>query len=238
VAICATRYYLGAASADSMTAPAASSLRMLGAPTPLRSAALQQLDEPDRELVARVRVGDERAFEALYCAYCNELGAYVTHLVGCREKAQDVVHDLFLHLWEQRHSLQIPHAFASYIFRAARNRALDHLRHERVTAAYRERVQGVESATEHQTQPAAPTLLEGEDLDRALAAAVAALPPRCREVFLLNRRHGMTYAQVAETMDISPKTVEVLMTRALRELRGALGSLLVSAIAFVALSIK
>ena len=203
--------------------------------TPLRSAALQQADESDRELVARVRAGDERAFEALYSAYSDGLGAYVMGLVDSREKAQDVVHDLFLHLWEHRHSLEIPHAFASYLFRAARNRALDHLRHERVAAAYRARVEGSGDAIEEdRAQPSAQSVVETHDLDRAVAIAVAALPPRCREVFILNRRHRMSYAEVADTMGISPKTVEVQMTRALRELRQALSPLLVSCMAFVA----
>ena len=208
---------------------------MPGATQPVRFAALEKADESDRELVARVRAGDEHAFEALYLAYSDGLGAYVTGLIGSHEKAQDVVHDLFLHLWEHRHSIEIPHAFASYLFRAARNRALDHVRHERVTAEYRARVARSDASFENQVQPppSAQAVVEAQDLERAVAAAIASLPPRCREVFLLNRRHRMTYAQVAQTLGISQKTVEVQMTRALRDLRLALESVLITAVAFI-----
>jgi RNA polymerase sigma-70 factor (ECF subfamily) len=157
-------------------------------------------------------------------------------LVRSREIAEDVVHDLFLHLWEQRHTLDFPRAFAPYLFRAARNRAVDCLRHEHVAAAYRSRVEGSPiRLDESQVESSAQAELEGQDLERAIELAVTALPARCREVFLLNRRQCLSYAQVAEMLGISVKTVEIHMTRAMKTLRVALGPLLACAAACLTL---
>ena len=94
----------------------------------------------DRAWVESIRTGDVPAFEAMFRAYKNDLGAFVTSCVHSREAAEEVIQDLFLHLWEQRHEWQPTVPLNIYLFRAARNRAIDHLRHQRVEAQFRERI--------------------------------------------------------------------------------------------------
>ena len=94
----------------------------------------------DRAWVERIRTGDVPAFEAMFRAYKNDLGAFVTSWVHSREAADEVIQDLFLHLWEQRHEWEPVVPLNIYLFRAARNRAIDYLRHQRVEASFQERI--------------------------------------------------------------------------------------------------
>jgi RNA polymerase sigma-70 factor (ECF subfamily) len=85
------------------------------------------------------------------------------------------------------------------------------------------RVSLVQSSTATKVSAAADAELMASDLATAIQAAVEGLPPRCREVFVLLRTQALTYAEVAVILGISPKTVEVHMTRALAVLRARLG---------------
>src|SRR6266508_4820115 len=166
----------------------------------------------DREWVDRVRAGDVQAFEALFRAYKNDLGAFVASCLRSHEDAEEVIQELFLHLWQQRRVWAVAVPLNVYLFRAARNRAISWLRHERVEAAVRERVAPGQP-------PSSDEVARVTELEDAIEQAVSALPERCREVFRLNRYHHLRYAEVAEIMGISVKTVEVQMGRALATLR-------------------
>jgi RNA polymerase sigma-70 factor (ECF subfamily) len=174
----------------------------------------------DRVWVESIRTGDVPAFEAMFRAYKNDLGAFVTSWVHSREAAEEVIQDLFLHLWKQRHEWQPAVPLNIYLFRAARNRAIDYLRHQRVEMEFRERI-----AQRHDEgfAPRPPLrgdeVAQGAELEDAIERAVSTLPPRCQEVFRLSRYHHLSYAEVAQVMRISTKTVEVQMGRALTALR-------------------
>ena len=124
----------------------------------------------------------------------------------------------------QRHLWEVPGPFHTYLFRAARNRAINYLRHERVEAAFRERVAG--GSGDGVAPEARAADADEATVTHALAAdigrSVAALPARCQEVFRLVRFHHLRYAEVAAVLGISVKTVEVHMGRALTALRARL----------------
>jgi RNA polymerase sigma-70 factor (ECF subfamily) len=101
--------------------------------------------------------------------------------------------------------------------RATRNRALNHVRHERIV----QREQTL-AASESRTAPAPDADMLGGELESAIAASLAALPENCREVFDMSRTQGLRYAEIAEVLDISVKTVEKRMGQALAELRKSL----------------
>jgi RNA polymerase sigma-19 factor, ECF subfamily len=179
----------------------------------------------DRVWVESIRTGDVPAFEAMFRAYKNDLGAFVTSWVHSREAAEEVIQDLFLHLWEQRHEWQPAVPLNIYLFRAARNRAIDHLRHQRVEAEFQDRIAERRDAG---FEPRAPVrgdeAAQAAELEDAIERAVSTLPPRCQEVFRLSRYHHLSYAEVAKVMQISTKTVEVQMGRALTALRSQLAA--------------
>lgn len=168
---------------------------------------------PTRDLLAAIATGDEAAFERLFRAWYPRLADHALRLLGDRDRAEDAVQEVFVALWRGRERLPAPEALTGYLHRAVRNRALNQLRQRRGDQVD---VDGLLSAS---VAPEGPARLEAADLQRRILLALESLPPRTREVFLLSREQQLSYAAIAETLEISVKTVETLMGRALRSLR-------------------
>jgi RNA polymerase sigma-70 factor (ECF subfamily) len=179
----------------------------------------------DRDWAERIRAGDTAAFEAMVRAYADPLFGYAYTFVRSRDVAEELVQDLFVRLWSQRETWDVPRSLLSYLFQATRNRAVSYLRHARVERRFRERALLGEDASTLGPRPVpADESARVEELSAAIARAVAAMPQRCREVFTLSREQQLTYPQIAEALQISVKTVEIHMGRALAMLRAALAS--------------
>lgn len=169
------------------------------------------------ELPPRIRAGDQDAFARLFRAWYPRLAAYAVTLTGNRDAAEDVVQEVFIAVWGRRTEFPEAGAIPTYLHRAVRNRALNHLRQQGTRGRWLA-AQDPDPAL----PPVAESALIGEETARRIQAALAALAPRTREVFLLSRDQQLTYPAIAETLGISVKTVETLMSRALRALREAL----------------
>lgn len=162
---------------------------------------------------------DAAAFEALFRTHYAPLCDYVFGYVRSRAVAQELVQDLFLRLWE-RVSTPTGSLAASYLYVAARNRAVGHLRRERVAAAWAKDPACSASIATPADETAAP--LREHELRAALEHAVADLPERCRLVFILSRSKSLSNAEIARMLCISVNTVEQQMWRALKTLRAKL----------------
>jgi RNA polymerase sigma-70 factor (ECF subfamily) len=173
----------------------------------------QHIDAGDEALLEQIRASDVGAFEQLFRRYAEPLYDCAYGYVGSRDVAQEVVQQLFVTLWERRRVWQVSGTVVTYLYRAVRNGSLNALREGRRRVPLIDRV--------HEA-PGIEQEVEAADLARAVARIVARLPERCREVFRLNRYHHLTYAEVAQVLNLSVKTVELHMARALRELRSRL----------------
>ena len=164
-------------------------------------------------LLARLRAGDRAAFEQIFREHFEGLAGFVYRLTRSRAIAEELVQDLFLEIWVRRERLVITETLRTYLFRAARNRAFNQLRRNKLERLWRLRQPPLaESETvEHEHA--------NDELAAAIRAAVASLPDRCREIFLLSREQNMTYAEIAQVLGLSIKTVETQMGRALKALR-------------------
>ncbi len=180
---------------------------------------VQQCLEP-ADVVARIRAGDAAAFEALFHAYHAALCAFGYRYVDSREVAEEIVQEVFLFIWERRATWDVHGSVKNYLFTAVRNAAVSWLRHERVVR--RRHAETVDLFT----RPMAPAdrELTSAELLVAVRRAVARLPERCRLIFTLHREQGLTYREIASVLDLSPKTVEVQMGRALKALRKSLAA--------------
>ena len=169
--------------------------------------------------IARLRTGDQGAFDAIFRANYAALVAFADGILRDHDAAEEVVQDVMVELWRRRDSLVIESTLRAYLHRAVRNRALNHIRHVRVVRAASP---AIAERTAEPT-PADARAIQSE-MQIALARAVESLPPRCREVFELSRERGLSYAEIADTMEISVKTVEAQMGKALRILREQLAA--------------
>lgn len=168
----------------------------------------------DQDLFERLRAGDEAAFDTIFRTWYAPLVRLATGMLRTKAIAEEIVQDVMLEVWRRRDSLVTEGSPQSYLFRATRNRALNHLRHERVVQRSEPHL-----VEERSKAPTGTGGLVEEEIDVALRRAVSELPPRCREVFELSRGHGLRYSEIAETLGISVKAVEAQMGKALRTLR-------------------
>jgi RNA polymerase sigma-70 factor (ECF subfamily) len=168
----------------------------------------------DRELLDRLRRDDEEAFASIFRTHYAPLVGAAQAVLGDRSRAEEVVQDVLLELWRRRASLEIESTLRAYLHRATRNRALNVVRHEKVT----QRMAPIAADDPTVAPVGIGVVVEGE-IDQALHEAIGHLPARCREVFELSRVQGLRYAEIAETLGISIKTVEAQMGKALRILR-------------------
>ena len=168
----------------------------------------------ERELLVRLRQGDDAAYEAIFRQWYAPLVATTTALLRDRGPAEEVIQDVLLELWRRRESITFETSLRAYLFQAARNRALNYLRRQRVEARGESTI-----AAGMPTPEAADSEARAAELNIAIQSAIADLPDRCREVFELSRIRGLKYSEIATELGISVKTVEAQMGKALRVMR-------------------
>lgn len=167
-------------------------------------------------LLARIfKEGDTRAYEALFNLYYKPLCRYCRKFVDSMEVAEEVVGDVFFAIWKNRQKYEIQSSGLSYLFTATRNRAYDYLRR-----GQRDRTVALEEAREAEdAAPSTQLMMEADEVQIRLRTAIESLPPSCRQIFCLSRDEGMKYHEIADHLNLSVKTVETQMGRALRQIR-------------------
>jgi RNA polymerase sigma-70 factor (ECF subfamily) len=169
---------------------------------------------PDEgELLARLRAGDDEAFATVFRRHYPALVVTGTRLLMERTLAEEIAQEVMLELWRRRTTLLLSGTLAGYLHQATRNRALNHLRHERTVRRGEPFVRppGASEDTDARATSA--------ELAAAVRAAIAGLSAPQREVFELSRDRGLTYHEIAALLGLSVKSVEARMGRALKELR-------------------
>jgi RNA polymerase sigma-70 factor (ECF subfamily) len=155
----------------------------------------------------------EALFRMHYAFVCRTVLRYV----GDRAKAEDIAQDVFAELWTKRDTLTLHTSPQAYLRRMAISRALNHLRDNR-KHHWDEIDDGVADQAAH--VPAEAILaMEERELAEQVNAAIDRLPEKCRIVFQLSRVDQMSYAEIADALRISVKTVENQIGKALRILR-------------------
>jgi RNA polymerase sigma-70 factor (ECF subfamily) len=153
--------------------------------------------------------------EAFYAQY-EPLCRYAYTLVKDYDACEDIVQETFLKIWEKKQELIGTDGLNFYLFRAVRNNCLSFLEKKQKTIISTLRDEDVADMPGEKELATTDT---GKDYDTLLKEAMDNLPPKCREVFILSRVSDLTYQQISETLDISVKTVENHMGKALRILR-------------------
>ncbi len=163
-----------------------------------------------------VLIQSEQDLEQIFRQYYLRLKSYAQSLISDPDQAEELVQEVFVNLWEKRAQVQVSTSIKSYLFRAVHNRALNVYRKRSTQAAY---------VAAQQSDP--PPVSDHDPAEQAelaarIQAAIGMLPDRCGQVFRLSRFEGLSYKEIAQRLQISPKTVEVQMGKALRILRQAL----------------
>ena len=164
-------------------------------------------------LLSAVQHGDQKAFDTLFRRYYTMLCAYGHRFVEL-EDAEEIVEDSLLWIWENRETLVIESSLNSYLFKMVYRRALNKLAHIDATQRadtrfYEEMLEMLQDTDYYQI----------EELAKRIEDAVAALPESYREAFVMHRFRDMSYKEIAETLGVSPKTIDYRIQQALKQLR-------------------
>ncbi len=164
-------------------------------------------------LLSAVQLGDLKAFDTLFRRYYPMLCAYGHRFVDL-EDAEEIVEDSLLWIWENRDTLVIESSLNSYLFKMVYRRALNKLAHidatQRADTRFYEEMQEMLQDTDY---------YQVEELTKRIEEAVAALPESYREAFVMHRFRDMSYKEIAETLGVSPKTIDYRIQQALKQLR-------------------
>lgn len=131
------------------------------------------------------------------------------------DTAKEIAHDVFLNLWDKRNEIDSSTPLKSYLFTSVYNRCMNYIRDNKKF----NRGEQVFNILEQKAESPPRDHLEEQELESRIIEAMNSLPERCREIFMMNRFEGNKYAEIAEKMGISVKTVETQMSKALRILR-------------------
>ena len=168
-------------------------------------------------LLRLIKNGDKQAFKYIFDTYFTALCRFMYLYLGNTQEAEDIASDILASIWENRKKLEIRLTFKAYLFQAAKNRCLNAIRDRKATVSLDD-INGQDTPQVNVTDS-----LETEELNHLIQEAILSLPDKCREVFLKSRTNNLTNQEIAESMDISVKTVEAQITKALKQIRKFLG---------------
>ena len=172
-----------------------------------------------------LKQGDTRAFDAIFRTYYQPLCIYAKKILqGDPAQAEDIVQQTFVKLWEARTKIDIQTSLKSYLYKSVHNTALNKLRHLKTKTKYQEHALR-QLELHHSYQPEVH-----QELSQKIKAAISSLPKQCRYIFELSRFEELKYREIADQLQISVKTVETQMGKALKILRLQLAEYLVALI--------
>ena len=169
----------------------------------------------EKKWLLALKNGSQQGMKEIFNQYYKYLLVTVSHYVVDTEKAKDIVQDVFFELWKKRETIEVQSSLKAYLRRAAVNRSLNFIKSQK-RFEFGDTVLEMGLADREER---ADERLEALDLQQVINVAVDKLPERCRLVFLLSRKENLSHKKIAERLEISVKTIENQMTKALKVIR-------------------
>lgn len=169
----------------------------------------------EKYFLTGLKQSNKDAFSLLFTTYYTDLVLFGGNFVQNKTIAEDIVQNVFLKLWKDRTNLEIETSFKSYLLKAVRNNCLDELRHQEIVRDYHCHVEHSAILDDCDTE----NYILYSDLYTRLEKALKKLPPKIREAFEMNRFEGLKYQEIARRLEVSQRTVEVRIGKALELLR-------------------
>ena len=169
----------------------------------------------DRELVELLIGGSQSAYRELYARFKDRLMYLCKRYLKNEADAEDIVHDVFLKLWETRHFINTDLSFSGYVQTIAQNYAMDKLRHFEVHSRFARSIlmKGADSTNETEVS------VIDNDYTELLDELIESLPSRQQEIFRLSRIEGLTYKEISELMQISVPAVQKHASLSLKNIK-------------------
>lgn len=172
----------------------------------------------EKVLVSKLKTGDYSAFSNIFTAYYSDLILFAFRFTRDMDNAEELVQETFVRLWEEHETLNISVSLKSYLLKTVQNRCLDWLRHKKVMQAHNSFV--LESTPQVRYDTDSYVLYS--ELEKQIEDALLLLPEEISATFKMNRYKGLKYTEIAKIMDVSVRTIEVRVGKALHILRNCL----------------
>ena len=177
---------------------------------------MEDRHESIEKVFSAIKSGDQRAFERVFRMFYVPLCDYAAMILGEQAEAEDVVQDLFMHIWRSRVEIEVQDSVKSYLFTSVRFRALNVLKHRKIGQHYVNEILQDEDAELYYMR----SVIE-EETRRLIFTAIDSLPEHCRKVCLLNLE-GMDNQEIADELQVSLNTVKFHKKNAYKLLRDKL----------------
>jgi RNA polymerase sigma-70 factor, ECF subfamily len=190
--------------------------------------------EPEESLFVHIKCGDKKAFESLFRSYFSHLCAFANTYIGDLDASQDLVQEFLFHIWQKKEDLPADVPVRGYLFKAVQNRCLNLLKHNKIKERHKDFTlqQFKENLYGDDGQ-------EVNELHEKIRQTIDRLPPERRKVFVLHRYEDLKYKEIAEKLNISIKTVENQIGKALSFLREELKDYLpILVLVFIEIMVK
>ncbi len=170
----------------------------------------------ERRLILGLKKGDHDSYETLFDLYYAKFVNFADALIRDRTAAKDIVQEAFIRIWLNRDKLNENQSIENYIYVIVKRLVINHIRDsKKADSLESEKAQAVQSTT----WGGQDLIVVANETRSRICAAVAKMPSQRRAIFMMSRDKGMSNKEIAESLQISVKTVERHMTLALAELR-------------------
>lgn len=181
--------------------------------------------DADNDLFVKIKQGSMDAFETLYFDMQPRMYAFSRKFIEDKEVARDIIQEIFFEFWEKRFDTEIKTSVNAYLFKILHNKCLNHIRDTKIRGQYVDfidiKFKEAELLFFDQDQESYKSIFLKE-IEDICNASIEHLPESCREIFILSRRQGMSNKEIADRLDISVRTVENQIYKALKILKANL----------------
>jgi len=172
----------------------------------------------DDQLIILLKKDDRQAFTEIYNRYAKSLTGFAASKLYNLDDARDILHDMFVKLWENREQINIESNLQSYLFSIIRHRIIDKIRKNITREEYALITQSL-TVVYHE---AVDKQIEAKELQQAIEKSLDQMSPRVKEVYKLSREQGLSNHEIAEKLNLSEQTVKNQLSSALKHLRKTL----------------
>jgi RNA polymerase sigma-70 factor (ECF subfamily) len=182
---------------------------------------LSSTELSDQQLIRLIKNGDRVAFTEVYKRYAESLAGFAASKLYNLDDARDVLHDLFVKLWEDRYTLSVNDNLKSFLFAAIRYKIIDKIRRNVTRQEYDVLLQALAepqtNGVEHQ--------LEAKEIQQLVDQSLEQLPARTKQIYQLSRNEHLSITEIARQLNLSEQTVKNQLSIALKHLRQAIAGL-------------
>ena len=170
----------------------------------------------DEFIQKQLNAGEVTALEYLFHQYYDDLSRYISVFTKDIDVAENIVQDLYVYIWEHRLTIEIHSSFESYLYQAARYKALNY---KRDSVRKADKISYLTTQNRNNVSVGADEAIEFKELNHVITEAIAMLPERCQQIFRLSRTEELTYREIADLMNISISTVDNQMNTAIKKIK-------------------